>query len=122
MGRGLLSATVARCSMKPKLKTSRRLRELDRVTHVDDLSVPTLILHGSRNDSVPIGVSLALAEQRADLVQMETLRHGTRWRGTLIRGAGGCVSLRGTQNSLLAETGIRHATPVYTRKNPTHSG
>lgn len=81
MGRGLLSATVARCSMKPKLKTSRRLRELDRVTHVDDLSVPTLILHGSRDDSVPIGVSLALAEQRADLVQMKTFeaRHTMAW-------------------------------------------
>lgn len=52
------------------------LRELDRVTHVDDLSVPTLILHGSRDDSVPIGVSLALAEQRADLVQLEAFGAG----------------------------------------------
>lgn len=61
------------------------------------------------------GVSLAKCRWRP-------LRHGTRWRGTLIRGAGGCVSLRGTQNSLLAETGIRHAKPVYTRRNPTHFG
>lgn len=52
------------------------VREFDWVTRADDLSVPTLILHGSRDDSAPIGVSLALAEQRTDLVQMETFEAG----------------------------------------------
>ena len=52
------------------------VREFDWVTRADDLSVPTLILNGSRDDSAPIGVSLALAEQRTDLVQMETFEAG----------------------------------------------
>ena len=43
------------------------VREFDWVTLAEDLSVPTLILHGSRDDSVPISASSALAERRADL-------------------------------------------------------
>ena len=52
------------------------LRKFDWVTRAEDLSVPTLILHGSRDDSVPVSVSSALAEQRADVVQMGTFDAG----------------------------------------------
>ena len=52
------------------------VREFDWVTLAEDLSVPTLILHGSRDDSVPISASSALAERRADLVQMEIFDAG----------------------------------------------
>lgn len=68
------------------------IREFDWVTRADDLSVPTLILHGSPDDSVTVTTSLALAEQRADLVQLETFEAGhtlawnsdsERWRSSV---------------------------------------
>lgn len=52
------------------------LRKFDWVTRAEELAVPTLIIHGSRDDSVPISVSSALAERRADLVQLEAFDAG----------------------------------------------
>lgn len=52
------------------------LREFDWVTHAEELAVPTLILHGSRDDSVPISVSSALSARRRDAVRMETFDAG----------------------------------------------
>lgn len=37
-----------------------------------DLTTPTLILHGTRDDSVPIRLSQALRDARPDLVKLET--------------------------------------------------
>ncbi|MBC9944753.1 alpha/beta fold hydrolase [Leucobacter sp. cx-328] len=68
------------------------LQEFDWVTHAEELSVPTLILHGASDDSVPIKTSLALAKKRPDLVQLECFDAGhtlswnsdaARWRATV---------------------------------------
>jgi pimeloyl-ACP methyl ester carboxylesterase len=64
------------------------LREFDWVQRAEELTVPTLILHGARDDSAPINVSEALRDQRPDLVQLESFDAGhtlawnsdpTRW-------------------------------------------
>lgn len=52
------------------------LREFDWVTRAEELAVPTLILHGSCDDSVPVSVSSALAARREDLVQLEIFDAG----------------------------------------------
>ena len=68
------------------------LQEFDWVTHAEELSVPTLILHGASDDSVPIKTSLALAKKRPDLVQLECFDAGhtlswnsdaARWKATV---------------------------------------
>ena len=68
------------------------IRELDRVGRAEDLAAPTLILHGTRDDSVPISSSRALAKRRSDLVQLESFDAGhtlawnsdtDRWRVTV---------------------------------------
>lgn len=55
--------------------------ESDWIARADELSVPTLILHGANDDSVPIKTSLALAPKRPDLVQLETFdaEHTLAW-------------------------------------------
>jgi len=66
--------------------------ESDWIARADELSVPTLILHGANDDSVPIKTSSALASKRRDLVQLETFEAGhtlawnsdaTRWKETV---------------------------------------
>lgn len=62
------------------------------IARADELSVPTLILHGAKDDSVPIKTSSALAQKRPDLVQLETFdaghtlawnSHTQRWRSSV---------------------------------------
>jgi pimeloyl-ACP methyl ester carboxylesterase len=64
------------------------LREFDWVQRAEDLTVPTLILHGTDDDSAPISGSEALRDRRPDLVQLESFDAGhtlawnsdrTRW-------------------------------------------
>lgn len=47
------------------------LRELDWARRAEELTVPTLILHGNRDDSAPISISEALRDRRPDLVELE---------------------------------------------------
>jgi len=61
--------TVGKLSRLLGLPARIALREFDWVTRAEELAVPTLILHGSRDDSVPIRVSSALSGRRQDLVQ-----------------------------------------------------
>ena len=49
------------------------LRSFDWTTRTADLTTPTLILHGTRDDSVPIRLSQALRDARPDLVELETV-------------------------------------------------
>ena len=67
------------------------IREFDWVARVEDLAAPTLILHGTRDDSAPISSSRALAKKRPDLVQLEIFEAGhtlawnsdaEKWRAT----------------------------------------
>ncbi|MBO0981596.1 alpha/beta fold hydrolase [Microbacterium sp. SD291] len=68
------------------------LREMDWIDRAGELSVPTLILHGSRDDSAPIRVSDALRDRRPDLVEMVSFDAGhtlawnsdpKRWRAAV---------------------------------------
>lgn len=68
------------------------LRELDWVQRAEELTVPMLILHGTRDDSAPISVSGALRDRRPDLVELETFDSGhtlawnsdsARWRSAV---------------------------------------
>lgn len=52
------------------------LREFDWVQHAEELTVPTLILHGTGDDSVPFATASALQVQRPDLVTLETFNAG----------------------------------------------
>lgn len=52
------------------------LRSFDWTSRAADLSTPTLILHGTRDDSVPIRLSQALRRTRPDLVELETFDAG----------------------------------------------
>ncbi len=52
------------------------LRSFDWTTRTADLTTPTLILHGTRDDSVPILLSQALRDARPDLVELETFDAG----------------------------------------------
>lgn len=47
------------------------LREFDWVQHAEELTAPTLILHGTGDDSVPIRVSASLRDRRPGLVELE---------------------------------------------------
>lgn len=84
--------TVGKLSRLLGLPARIALREFVWVTRAEELAVPTLILHGSRDDSVPIRVSSALAKRRPDLVQLECFDAGhtltwnsdtERWRATV---------------------------------------
>ncbi|KDA07146.1 phospholipase/carboxylesterase [Microbacterium sp. CH12i] len=68
------------------------LGEFDWVHRAEELNVPMLILHGTRDDSVPISVSEALRHRRPDLVELETFDSGhtlawnsdpSRWRSAV---------------------------------------
>ena len=48
------------------------LRSFDRTARASDLATPTLILHGTRDDSVPIRLSQVLRDARPGLVELET--------------------------------------------------
>jgi pimeloyl-ACP methyl ester carboxylesterase len=48
------------------------LRSFDWTARTADLTTPTLILHGTRDDSVPIRLSQALRDARTDHVELET--------------------------------------------------
>lgn len=52
------------------------LRSFDWTSRAADLTTPTLILHGTRDDSVPIPLSQALRDARSDLVELETFDAG----------------------------------------------
>jgi pimeloyl-ACP methyl ester carboxylesterase len=68
------------------------LREFDWVQRAEELTVPTLILHGTRDDSAPISGSKALSARRPDLVRLESFGAGhtlawnsdpARWRSAV---------------------------------------
>ena len=68
------------------------LLESDWVARAEELSVPMLVIHGIRDDSVPISSSNALLEKRPDVVQLETFDAGhtlawnsdsERWRSSV---------------------------------------
>ena len=48
------------------------LRQLDWIARAAQLTTPTLILHGTRDNSAPIRLSQALRDRRPDLVTLET--------------------------------------------------
>jgi len=52
------------------------LRSFDWTSRATDLTTPTLILHGTRDDSVPIRLSRALRNARPDLVDLATFDAG----------------------------------------------
>ena len=52
------------------------LRSFDWAARSADLSTPTLILHGTGDNSVPIRLSQALRDDRPDLVVLETFDAG----------------------------------------------
>ncbi|GAA1808238.1 alpha/beta hydrolase [Nostocoides veronense] len=52
------------------------LRSFDWTARTADLATPTLILHGTRDDSVPIRLSRALLDARPDLVELATFDAG----------------------------------------------
>lgn len=63
------------------------IRESDWVARANELSVPTLILHGAHDDSVPISASAALAGKRPDLAQLEIFEagHTLAWNSDTVR-------------------------------------
>jgi pimeloyl-ACP methyl ester carboxylesterase len=74
------------------LPTAIPLRDLDWVARAAELAAPTLIIHGTRDDSAPIRVSQALRDLRPDLVEFEAFRAGhtlswnsdpERWQSTV---------------------------------------
>ena len=52
------------------------LRSFDWTSRAADLATPTLILHGTRDDSVPIRLSQALRNARPDIIELETFDAG----------------------------------------------
>ncbi|KUF07783.1 phospholipase [Leucobacter sp. G161] len=65
------------------------LREFDWAQRANELTVPTLILHGNRDDSVPAALSETLHDRRPDLVELRSFGAGhtlswnsdpNRWR------------------------------------------
>jgi len=52
------------------------LPSFDWTSRAAELTVPTLILHGTRDDSVPIQLSQAVRDARPDLVELETFDAG----------------------------------------------
>ncbi len=63
------------------LPTTISLQDLDWVARSAELAVPTLIIHGTRDDSAPIRVSQELRDLRPDLVNLEafTASHTLSW-------------------------------------------
>ncbi len=58
------------------LPGSIRLRTFDWAARAADITTPTLVLHGTRDDSVPIRLSQALRDARPDLVELEAFDAG----------------------------------------------
>lgn len=58
------------------LKSGVPLREYDWLRRANDLSVPTLILHGANDDSVPVTLSEKLRDRRPDLLELESFDAG----------------------------------------------
>jgi len=52
------------------------LRSLDWIARSRQLETPTLVLHGTRDDSAPFSVAMALSERRPDIVQLEEFDAG----------------------------------------------
>ncbi|WP_083956612.1 alpha/beta hydrolase [Tersicoccus phoenicis] len=52
------------------------LRSFDWTARTADLATPTLVLHGTRDDSAPIRLSQALRDARPDLIELETFDAG----------------------------------------------
>ena len=52
------------------------LRSFDWTARAEELTAPTLILHGTHDDSVPIRLSQALRDSRPDLVSLEVFEAG----------------------------------------------
>ena len=52
------------------------LHSFDWTARTEELTTPTLILHGTRDDSVPIQLSQALRDSRPDIVELETFDAG----------------------------------------------
>ena len=76
------------------------LRSFDWSARAADLATPTLILHGTRDDSVPIRLSQALRNARPDFVELETFDAGhtlcwntdpDRWQRTATTWLNACV-------------------------------
>ncbi|WP_241985313.1 S9 family peptidase [Cryobacterium sp. TMS1-20-1] len=74
------------------LPTTLPLQSLDWVARAAELAVPTLIIHGTGDDSSPIRVSQELRDLRPDLVDLEAFTAGhtlswnsdpKRWRSTV---------------------------------------
>ncbi len=68
--------TLAPLAHTVGLPGSTPLRSFDWTARAADLATPTLILHGTRDDSVPIQFSQALRDARPDLVELETFDAG----------------------------------------------
>lgn len=58
------------------LPSALPLDDMNWVEKADELAVPTLILHGTIDDSVPVATSKALRDQRPDLVTLEAFDAG----------------------------------------------
>lgn len=68
--------TLAPLAHTVGLPGSTPLRSFDWTARAADLATPTLILHGTRDDSVPIQFSQALRDARPDLVELEAFDAG----------------------------------------------
>ncbi|MDQ2740007.1 MAG: alpha/beta hydrolase [Actinomycetota bacterium] len=85
--------TIAPLSRMVGLPSTIPLRSFDWIARAADLTTPTLILHGTEDDSVPIQLSQSLRDARPDLVQLLTFDAGhtlswnsdsDRWRSAVI--------------------------------------
>ena len=90
------------------LPTGLPLDDSNWVERASELEVPTLILHGTRDDSVQFSISKALHGQRPDLVTLETFDAGhtlnwnsdqTRWNAIIRRFVASRVDLRRSEAS-----------------------
>lgn len=90
------------------LPTGLPLDDSNWVERASELEVPTLILHGTRDDSVPFSISKALHGQRPDLVTLETFDAGhtlnwnsdpTRWNAIIRCSVASRVDLRRSEAS-----------------------
>lgn len=68
--------TLAPLARTLGLPGSIPLRSFDWTARAADLTTPTLILHGTRDDSVPVRLSQALRDAHPDLIKLETFDAG----------------------------------------------
>ena len=69
--------TLAPLSRAIGLPAQFPLRALDWIARAHELKTPTLILHGTRDDSAPLSVARSLAGLRPDIVQLEEFDAGS---------------------------------------------